>query len=239
MGIGGGFDGRAAIGDVVVASSSVACQLGADSPEGYLDFGELGLTDTVLHGDRRRRSAGRPAGRPSRPGALGLHRHRHRRARRRVRRALGPGRRGDGGLRRLDRCAGRRRRPRTRSGPSATGSAAATASSWDISRRPRGVVGSGQAPCSRSPCRDVPLTLTYSPCPNDTFVFHALAARAGRRRAAGRRHLPRRRRHQRHGRSGASATSSRSRTAPCRGCSRTTRCCPPAGRSGAAADRSS
>jgi futalosine hydrolase len=48
MGIGGGFDGRAAVGDAVVATSSIACQLGADSPEGYLDFGELGLTDTVL-----------------------------------------------------------------------------------------------------------------------------------------------------------------------------------------------
>jgi futalosine hydrolase len=50
MGVGGGFDGRAAIGDTVVATSSIACQLGADSPEGYLDFGELGLTDTVLPG---------------------------------------------------------------------------------------------------------------------------------------------------------------------------------------------
>lgn len=48
MGIGGGFDGRAGVGEVVVASSSVACQLGADSPEGYLDFGELGLTETLL-----------------------------------------------------------------------------------------------------------------------------------------------------------------------------------------------
>jgi futalosine hydrolase len=48
MGIGGGFDGRATVGDVVVATSSVACQLGADSPEGYLDFGELGLAETIL-----------------------------------------------------------------------------------------------------------------------------------------------------------------------------------------------
>jgi futalosine hydrolase len=48
MGIGGGFDGRAAVGDVVVATSSVACQLGADSPDGYLDFGSLGLAETVL-----------------------------------------------------------------------------------------------------------------------------------------------------------------------------------------------
>ena len=48
MGIGGGFDGRAAVGAVVVASSSVACQLGADSPDGYLDFGAMGLVDTCL-----------------------------------------------------------------------------------------------------------------------------------------------------------------------------------------------
>ena len=66
MGIGGGFDGRAATGEVVVATSTVACQLGADSPEGYLDFGQLGLTQTVLTttGDvaRPRGPAGRPAG---------------------------------------------------------------------------------------------------------------------------------------------------------------------------------
>lgn len=50
MGVGGGFDHRADVGDAVVATSSIACQLGADSPDGYLDFGELGLTDTVLPG---------------------------------------------------------------------------------------------------------------------------------------------------------------------------------------------
>lgn len=50
MGVAGGFDGRAGIGDTVLASSSIACQLGADSPDGYLDFGELGLIDTVLPG---------------------------------------------------------------------------------------------------------------------------------------------------------------------------------------------
>ncbi|BEP14449.1 hypothetical protein acdb102_27600 [Acidothermaceae bacterium B102] len=48
MGVAGGFDGRAATGEIVVATSSVACQLGADSPDGYLDFGELGLAETVL-----------------------------------------------------------------------------------------------------------------------------------------------------------------------------------------------
>ena len=48
MGIAGGFDGRAATGDVVVATGSIAGQLGADSPDGYLDFGALGLAPTVL-----------------------------------------------------------------------------------------------------------------------------------------------------------------------------------------------
>ena len=48
MGIGGGFDGRASTGDVVVATTSVACQLGADSPDGFQTFGELGLLDTGI-----------------------------------------------------------------------------------------------------------------------------------------------------------------------------------------------
>jgi futalosine hydrolase len=48
MGIGGGFDGRATSGDVVVASDVLACQLGADSPEGFRTFGELGLLDTGI-----------------------------------------------------------------------------------------------------------------------------------------------------------------------------------------------
>lgn len=48
MGIGGGFDGRAGTGDVVVATDVLACQLGADSPDGFQTFGELGLVDTGI-----------------------------------------------------------------------------------------------------------------------------------------------------------------------------------------------
>jgi futalosine hydrolase len=48
MGIGGGFDGRAAPGHVVVASDVLACQLGADSPDGFQTFGEMGLSDTGI-----------------------------------------------------------------------------------------------------------------------------------------------------------------------------------------------
>jgi futalosine hydrolase len=48
MGIAGGFDGRATAGDVVVATDVVACQLGADSPDGFQTFGEMGLTDTGI-----------------------------------------------------------------------------------------------------------------------------------------------------------------------------------------------
>jgi futalosine hydrolase len=47
-GIGGGFDGRAAVGEVVLATDVLACQLGADSPDGFSTFGELGLVDTGI-----------------------------------------------------------------------------------------------------------------------------------------------------------------------------------------------
>lgn len=42
-GIAGGFDGRADIGDVVIASRSVAADLGAESPEGFIAIEELGF----------------------------------------------------------------------------------------------------------------------------------------------------------------------------------------------------
>jgi futalosine hydrolase len=48
MGIAGGFDGKATTGDVVVATDVVACQLGADSDEGFQTFGEMGLADTTI-----------------------------------------------------------------------------------------------------------------------------------------------------------------------------------------------
>ncbi|MFE7135211.1 futalosine hydrolase, partial [Streptomyces sp. NPDC057638] len=42
-GIGGGFPGRAPVGSVVVADAITAADLGADSPEGFLDVRELGF----------------------------------------------------------------------------------------------------------------------------------------------------------------------------------------------------
>jgi futalosine hydrolase len=48
MGIGGGFDGRAVTGEVVVATDVLACEVGADSPDGFQTFGQLGLLDTGI-----------------------------------------------------------------------------------------------------------------------------------------------------------------------------------------------
>lgn len=42
-GIGGGLAGRAGIGDTVLATDSIAADLGADSPAGFLPLDELGL----------------------------------------------------------------------------------------------------------------------------------------------------------------------------------------------------
>lgn len=42
-GIGGGFPGRAAVGATVLATASVAADLGAESPEGFLSIDELGF----------------------------------------------------------------------------------------------------------------------------------------------------------------------------------------------------
>ncbi|WP_372441606.1 futalosine hydrolase [Plantactinospora mayteni] len=47
-GIGGGFPGRAPVGGIVVATRSVAADLGAESPDGFLPLDELGFGTTVL-----------------------------------------------------------------------------------------------------------------------------------------------------------------------------------------------
>ncbi|HLZ37784.1 MAG TPA: futalosine hydrolase [Mycobacteriales bacterium] len=47
VGIAGGFPGRAAIGDVVVATAALAAELGAEFPDGF-----RGLTDLGVPGDR-------------------------------------------------------------------------------------------------------------------------------------------------------------------------------------------
>ncbi|MDP9798961.1 futalosine hydrolase [Catenuloplanes nepalensis] len=46
-GIGGGLPGRAAIGDTVIAARSVAADLGADSPDGYLPIERLGFGNST------------------------------------------------------------------------------------------------------------------------------------------------------------------------------------------------
>ncbi|HKT05907.1 MAG TPA: futalosine hydrolase, partial [Rugosimonospora sp.] len=45
-GIGGGFPGRAGLGATVLATASIAADLGADSPDGYLSLDELGFGNT-------------------------------------------------------------------------------------------------------------------------------------------------------------------------------------------------
>jgi futalosine hydrolase len=47
-GIGGGFAGRAGIGELAVASEIVAADLGADSPDGFLPVEALGFGRSVL-----------------------------------------------------------------------------------------------------------------------------------------------------------------------------------------------
>jgi len=48
MGIGGGLDGRADIGEVVVGTASVAADLGAESPDGFIPVVDLGFGRTVI-----------------------------------------------------------------------------------------------------------------------------------------------------------------------------------------------
>ncbi|MEQ4301572.1 futalosine hydrolase [Plantactinospora sp. B6F1] len=50
-GIGGGFPGRAPVGGIVVATRSVAADLGAESPDGFLTLDELGFGSTVVPAD--------------------------------------------------------------------------------------------------------------------------------------------------------------------------------------------
>ncbi|MCI4063879.1 futalosine hydrolase [Micromonospora sp. R77] len=47
-GIGGGFVGRVAVGDTVLATRSVAADLGAESPEGFIPVDELGMPPELL-----------------------------------------------------------------------------------------------------------------------------------------------------------------------------------------------
>ena len=56
-GIAGGFDGRADIGDVVIATRSVAADLGAESPEGFIPIEDLGFGRGVYPTDPALRTA--------------------------------------------------------------------------------------------------------------------------------------------------------------------------------------
>ncbi|GIE81165.1 hypothetical protein Aph02nite_71150 [Actinoplanes philippinensis] len=50
-GIAGGFPGRAAVGGLVIATRSIAADLGAESPDGFLPIEELGFGTSVLDAD--------------------------------------------------------------------------------------------------------------------------------------------------------------------------------------------
>jgi len=60
-GIGGGFPARAKIGTVVLATRSIAADLGAATPEGFLTLDELGFGSTVATPDPRLLAALRDA----------------------------------------------------------------------------------------------------------------------------------------------------------------------------------
>ncbi|WP_229403602.1 futalosine hydrolase [Micromonospora okii] len=49
-GVAGGFVGRVAVGGTVLATRSVAADLGADSPEGFIPVDELGMAPELLGG---------------------------------------------------------------------------------------------------------------------------------------------------------------------------------------------
>jgi futalosine hydrolase len=50
-GIAGGFPGRAAVGAIVLGARSIAADLGAESPDGFLSVEELGFGTSVLPAD--------------------------------------------------------------------------------------------------------------------------------------------------------------------------------------------
>lgn len=51
MGIGGGFSGRAAIGEIALCTRSVAADLGADSADGFVPVEELGFGRSAFEAD--------------------------------------------------------------------------------------------------------------------------------------------------------------------------------------------
>lgn len=69
-GIAGGFPGRAEVGTLVLATRSVAADLGAASPDGFLTLDELGFGSTVVAPDDRLLAALRGALPAAVPGAV-------------------------------------------------------------------------------------------------------------------------------------------------------------------------
>lgn len=51
-GIGGGFQGKAAVGTIVVADEIVAADLGAETPDGFLSLDELGFGSASIEVDK-------------------------------------------------------------------------------------------------------------------------------------------------------------------------------------------
>jgi futalosine hydrolase len=51
VGIGGGFPGRAAVGATVLGARSIAADLGAETPDGFLPVEQLGFGTSVLEAD--------------------------------------------------------------------------------------------------------------------------------------------------------------------------------------------
>ncbi|SIN31174.1 futalosine hydrolase [Micromonospora cremea] len=49
-GVAGGFVGRVAVGDTVLGSASIAADLGAESPDGFIPVDELGMPPALLGG---------------------------------------------------------------------------------------------------------------------------------------------------------------------------------------------
>ncbi|MBM0235112.1 futalosine hydrolase [Micromonospora sp. STR1_7] len=49
-GVAGGFAGRAAVGDMVLGTASIAADLGAESPDGFIPVDELGMPPALLGG---------------------------------------------------------------------------------------------------------------------------------------------------------------------------------------------
>ncbi|TNH30077.1 futalosine hydrolase [Micromonospora orduensis] len=49
-GVAGGFAGRAAVGDTVLGTASIAADLGAESPDGFIPVDELGMPPALLGG---------------------------------------------------------------------------------------------------------------------------------------------------------------------------------------------